>query len=154
MAQDQNHASEEIMAEKANGNLQQAANHGQCENPGGDLASEGPIYPTGLRLVFIFFSKIMNSLLVLCEWWRGCTIPSRGQPSHRQAATSFTPRCDSGRWFHWARTELAHIDGLFPVSRRVRFILQLQLINLHANGRPHRDKHLDSRGRSCPVSSR
>lgn len=64
MAQEQDHASEEIMTDKANGNLQQAANHGQCENPRGDMASEGPMYPTGLRLVFIFVALCLTVFLV------------------------------------------------------------------------------------------
>ncbi|KAK9852144.1 MFS transporter [Penicillium brevicompactum] len=67
MAQEQDHASEEIMTDKANGNLQQAANHGQCENPRGDMGSEGPMYPTGLRLVFIFVALCLTVFLVALD---------------------------------------------------------------------------------------
>ncbi|KAJ5358290.1 efflux pump antibiotic resistance protein [Penicillium brevicompactum] len=67
MAQEQDHAPEEVMTDKANGNLQQAANHGQCENPRGDMASEGPMYPTGLRLVFIFVALCLTVFLVALD---------------------------------------------------------------------------------------
>ncbi|KAJ5337286.1 uncharacterized protein N7506_005308 [Penicillium brevicompactum] len=63
MAQEQDHAPEEIMTDKANGNLQQAANHGQCENPRGDMASEGPM----TEMVFIFVALCLTVFLVALD---------------------------------------------------------------------------------------